>query len=113
MNVKITQTESITNRTMLAVDKLQKLVCRWLTGNEQELVDRANKQSNKNCDAAILYILYKDYAFTAEQLLEVYNKFKENYGYIENNLQASIEDIPEVSKLKDIGVDLTALYEGD
>ena len=113
MNVNITPTESITNRTMLAVDKLQRLVCRWLTGNEQELVNRANMQSAKNGDAATLYILHTDYGFTAEQLLEFYNKFKEKFGYIENNLQASVEDIPEVQKLCDIGVDLNSFYEED
>lgn len=113
MNVKLpTATESITNRTMLAVDKLQKLSCRWLTSNEQELVNRANNQSSKNADAAILYFLHTEYGFTAEQLTEFFNKFNEKYGGMETNFQAAVEDIPEVKSLLDIGFDINKYYEG-
>lgn len=110
MNVTVTRTESITNRTALAVDKLQKLSDRWLTGDERQLVEKATAQSSKNADAGTLYLLYTDYGFTAEQLTEFVTKFREKYAYIENDLTASVEDIDEVEKLKDIGVDLDTLY---
>lgn len=113
MNVKITKTESVTNRTMLAVEKLQRIIARWLTSDEQELVNRVNDTANKNADAGTLYILHTEYGFTKEQLIEFLNKFREKYGYLENNLSFGVEEIPEVKKLQDIGVDLTAFYEGE
>jgi hypothetical protein len=113
MKVSIPKNESITNRMMLAVDKLNRISCRWLTSDEQQLCDRATAQSSKNADAATLWILHTDYGFTPEQLIDFVKKFRENYMYLENNLQASIEDLPEVQSLKDIGVDLDAIYKGE
>lgn len=110
MNVKITKTESLTNRTAIAVDKLNKLSDRWLTGDEKQLVDKATAQSSKNADAGTLYLLYTDYGFTAEQLTEFVKKFREKYSYIENDLEASVKDIPEVEALREIGIDLDGLY---
>lgn len=113
MNVHVTKTESVTNRTMLAYDKLNKIADRWLTRDEKQLVDRATAQSSKNADAGILYLLYTDYNFTPEQLIELIGKFREQYSYIENDLEASIKDIPVVEELKNIGVDLDEIYEGN
>lgn len=113
MKVSIPKNESITNRMMLAVDKLYRIVCRWLSSDEQQLVERAMEQSGKNADAGTLWILHTEYGFTAEQLIDFVKKFRAKYGYIENDLKASVEDIPEVRNLKDIGVDLTALYGGE
>lgn len=110
MNVKITKTESLTNRTAIAVDKLNKLSDRWLTGDEKQLVDKATAQSSKNADAGTLYLLYTDYGFTAEQLTEFVKKFREKYSYIENDLETSVKDIPEVEALREIGIDLDGLY---
>ena len=111
MNV-ITKTKSVVNRTQLAIDKLQKLACRWLTSDELNLVMKSNRQSGINQDAAIFHILHTEFGFTAEQLISVFNKYQEKYAMIERNFDVSIADIPEVELLKDIGVDLTALYEG-
>lgn len=111
MKVSIPKSESITNRTMLAVDKLQRLVSRWLTGDEQELVYRSIEQSSKNADAGTLWLLHTEYGFTTEQLIDFAKKFREKYGYAEHTMQASVEDLPEVQKLKDLGVDLDAIYE--
>lgn len=113
MKVSIPKSESITNRMVLAVDKLYRIVCRWLTSDEQQLIERVMGQSGKNADAGTLWILHTEYGFTAEQLIEFINKFRAKYGYIENDLKASVEDVPEVQSLKDIGVDLDAIYEGD
>jgi hypothetical protein len=113
MKVSIPKTESITNRMMLAVDKMNRISARWLTSDEQQLCNRAIEQSSKNADAGTLWILYTDYGFTAEQLIEFVKKYREKYMYLESNFQASIEDIPEVQSLKDIGVDLEAIYKGD
>lgn len=113
MKVTIPKSESITNRMMLAVDKLYRNACRFLTSDEQQLVDRAMAQSGKNADAGTLWLLHTEYGFTAEQLTEFVKKFRSKYGYIENDLKASVEDVPEVQSLKDIGVDLDAIYEGD
>lgn len=112
MNVKISKTESITNRTMLAVDKLNRLSERWLTRDEKQLVDKAVLQSGKNADAAILYMLYTDYGFTAEQLTQLITDFRKKYAYIEGDFTATVEEIPELEALKAIGVDLDKLYEG-
>lgn len=111
MNVKINKNESVTNRTMLAVDMLNRISERWLTRDEKQLVDRAMVQSSKNADAGTLYLLYTDYGFTAEQLTEFVKKFRKKYAYIENDLAASVEAIPEVEELKAIGVDLETLYK--
>lgn len=110
MNVRVTKTESITNRTMLAVDKLQKLSDRWLTGDERQLVDRAMAQSGKNADAGFLCLLYDDYGFTVEQLTEFITKFREKYAYIENDLSASVEELSEVERLRELGIDLDEIY---
>jgi len=110
MNVNVTQSESINNRTLLALEKVQRISSRWLTANEQMLIDRCNMQSCKNTDASVLYLLHTEYGFTAEQLLEFYNKHKEKYAHL-GAYEYSISDIEEVKKLKDIGVDLTAIYE--
>lgn len=113
MNVKTPKTDSINHRTLLAVEKLNRLSCRWLTSDEQMLCNRATAQSSKNADAGTLWILHTDYGFTPEQLIEFVKKFRENYMYLESNLKGSIEDIPEVQNLKNIGVDLDALFEED
>lgn len=110
--MNVTVKESVNNRTLLALDKVQRISSRWLTANERELIDRCNTQSTKNTDASILYLLYRDYGFTAEQLLEFYNKHKTEYAHL-SAYDYAISDISEVQKLKDIGVDLTAIYEGD
>ena len=113
MNVKVPKTESVTNRTMQAVEKLNRISCRWLTSDEQMLCDRATAQSNKNADAGTLWILHTDYGFTKEQLIEFIRKFREDYSFLEHSLQEAIEDLPEVQELKNIGVDLDAIYEED
>lgn len=111
MNV-ITKKESVVNRTQLAMDKLQRLACRWLTSDELELVQKGNKQTGLNQDSAILYILHKHFGFTAEQLKEFYNKYTTDYAYMEYNFEYAINDIPEVQLLKDINVDLHEMYKG-
>lgn len=111
MNV-VTKTDSTISRTQLAMDKLQKLACRWLTSNELDLVMRSNRQSGKNQDAAIFYILHEEFDFTAEQIIELFHKYQEKYAMMERNFDVSIADIAEVELLKDIGVDLDAMYEG-
>ena len=112
MKVKTTTaSESINNRTLLALEKAMRLSSRWLTENERELIDRCNLQTSKNTDASILYLLFRDYGFTAEQCLEFYNKHKTEYAHL-SAYDYALEDIPEVRTLKDNGIDLTALYEG-
>ena len=113
MKVSIPKSESITNRTMVAVDKLYRLVSRWCTSDEQQLINRVMEQSSKNLDAGFLWILHTEYGFTDEQLIEFIEKFRAKYGYMENDLKASVEDVPEIQRLKDIGVDLDAIYKGD
>lgn len=113
MNVKVPKNESVTNRLMLAVEKMQRICARWLTADEQQLCDRASAQSNKNADAGTLWLLHTDYGFTKEQLIEFIRKFRENYSFLEHSLQEAIEDLPEVQNLKDIGVDLEAIYKED
>lgn len=104
-------TKSTTNRTQLAMDKLQKLACRWLTNDELMLVLESNKQSGKNQDAAIFHILHSEFGFTAEQLKQVFKKYQEKYCMIDRNFDAAIANIEEVELLKDIGVDIDAMYE--
>lgn len=113
MNVKTTKTESITNRTMLAVEKMNRLSARWLTENEQYLTNRAVTQSAKNEDAAILYLLHTDYGFTGEQLREFYNKFRDKYGFMETDFNSAVVDIPEVQSVRDLGFDLNDFYGED
>lgn len=109
--MNVTVSESVNNRTLLALDKLQKLVSRWLTANEQSLIDRCNVQSCKNTDASVLYLLYSEYGFSAEQLTAFLARHKELYAHL-SGYDYSIADIEEVNKLKDIGIDLDAIYEG-
>lgn len=114
MNVRTTKTESVANRSLLAYEKLTRLMSRWMTGDEYNLLQKSEDQQNKNIDAATLYLLHTEYGFTGEQCVEFYNKFKEKYGHLgnPNDLSIMIEDIPEVDKLKNIGCDLTALNGG-
>ena len=109
MNVSVTK--STTNRTQLAMDKLQRLACRWLTSNELDLVMRSNRQSSKNQDATMFYMLHKEFGLTAEQIKAFFDKYYKSYAMIDRNFDVSISDLPEVELLKDIGVDLDALYE--
>ena len=111
MKVRTTASESQNNRTLLALEKVMRLSSRWLTEDERQLLDRCNLQSGKNTDASILYMLLKDYGFTAEQCLEFYQRHKERYAHL-SAYDYSIKDIEEVGVLKDHGIDLTALYEG-
>ena len=112
MKVKTTTaSESINNRTLLALEKAMRLSSRWLTENERELIDRCNLQTSKNTDASILYLLFRDYGFTAEQCLEFYTKHKEEYAHL-SAYDYALADIHEVRILKENGIDLTALYEG-
>lgn len=112
MNVKITKTESVTNRTLLAYEKLQRIVSRWMTSDEYNLINKSFDQQSKNNDATILYTLHTEFGFTGEQCVALFNKVNEKYGHYESDSSVMIEDIPEVDKLKNIGCDLTALYEG-
>jgi hypothetical protein len=112
MNVRGVRTNaSINNRTLLALEKVTRISSRWLTEDERQLLDRCNVQSCKNTDASVLYLLLKEYGFTAEQCLEFYQKHKEKYAHL-SAFDYSIKDIEEVKVLKDHGIDLTALYEG-
>lgn len=110
MNAKITKTESITHRTMLAVEKMNRISARWLTENEQYLTNRAVTQSAKNQDAAILYLLHTEHGFTGEQLREFFNKFREKYGFMETDFNSAVEDIPEVQHVRNLGFDLNDFY---
>ena len=101
---------SSNDRTLVAMEKLQRITARWLTANEQELILRANEKSNKNADAAILWTLYRDFGFTAEQLLQFYNTIKTEYASL-GTYDMATADLPIVSSLCALGVDLTALYE--
>ena len=112
MNVKIPNSAtSITNRTQLALDKLQRIASRWLTNDELNLVTRSNRQSSINCDAALFHVLYKEFGVTPQQIIEIFNKYQSIYAMIDYSFTASVEDIPEVELLKDVGVDLYAMYE--
>ena len=111
MKVSIPKNESKTNRLMLAVDKMQRLCSRWLTNDEQQLCIKAIELNGTNADAATLWLLHTDFGFTKDQLLEFIRKYCENYKHLDNSIQTSIEYIPEIQKLKDIGVDLVTFYE--
>ena len=113
MNAKTTTaSDSVNNRTLLALEKVQRISARWLTANEQQLIDRCNTQSTKNTDASVLWLLYRDYGFTAEQCLEFLNRHKEEYAHL-SAYDYALTDIGEVRKLLEVGVDLTAIYEED
>lgn len=111
MNAKITKEDSITNRMLVAVDKLQRISARWLTSNEQQLIERSREICCKNQDAAILYTLHKYFGFTPEQLKEFFNHYTEDYAYIEGNMEASVTEHEVVTELKNIGLDINVLYE--
>lgn len=111
MNAKITKEDSVTNRMMVAVDKLNRIAARWLTSNEQQLIDRSREICCKNQDAAILYTLHKYFEFTPEQLKEFFTHYTEDYSYIEGNMEASVSELAVVTELKNIGVDINVLYE--
>lgn len=111
MNAKITKEDSVKNRMRTAVDKVNRLIARWLTSNEQQLIERSHEICCKNQDAAILYILYKHFGFSPEQLKEYFDHYNEEYAYIEGDLDTSVTELPIVKELKDIGVDLDKWYE--
>lgn len=113
MNVRTMKANSVTKRTALAVDKLQKAADRWLTADERQLIERAMEQSGKNTDAGFLALLYSDYGFSPQMLIEFIGKFRAKYAYMENDLNAAVEDIAAVGELKELGVDLEAIYGGD
>lgn len=108
--MNVTVKESVNNRTLLALEKIERISARWLTSNERELIDRCNTQTSKNTDASILYLLYRDYGFSAEMLLEFYNKHKTEYAHL-SAYDYAVSDISEVRKLEDIGVNLTEIYK--
>lgn len=107
--MNVTVKSSVNNRTLLALEKLQRITDRWLTADEQRLINRCNKQANRNADASFFYMLYRDYGFTAEKLLELYNNHKAEYGEIDS-AECALTDLPCVQKLKDIKFDITELY---
>ena len=111
MNAKITKEDSIANRMAVAVDKLNRIGARWLTSNEQQLIERSREICCKNQDAAILYTLHKYFGFTPEQLKEFFNHYAEDYAYIEGNMEASVTEHEVVGELKNIGLDINELYE--
>lgn len=111
MNVNITKEDSIANRMAVAVDKLNRIGARWLTSNEQQLIERSREICCKNQDAAILYTLHKHFGFTPEQLKEFFNHYTEDYAYIEGNMEASVTELDIIKDLKGIGLDIDALYE--
>ena len=114
MNVIIPQPASEYETQLNVSKKAANLVMKLMSAAEQEMLATIDETFNMNCDAVILYTLFKSYGFTAEQLKAFYNEvnstLKAESKADENRVNYGI--IPQRAALKDeAGVDLKAWDE--
>lgn len=114
MNVIIPKTVSEYETQFNVSKKAANLVKKLMSTTEQEILATIDETFNMNCDAVILYTLFKSYDFTAEQLKAFYNEvhaiLKAETEADEHRVNYGI--IPQRTALKDeASVDLNALSE--
>lgn len=115
MNVIIPKTVSEYETQFNVSKKAANLVKKLMSATEQEMLATIDETFNMNCDAVILYTLFKSYGFTVEQFKAFYNEvnltLKAESKVDEQRVNYGI--IPQRAALKDeAGIDLKTWNEG-
>lgn len=111
MNVIIPKTVSEYEKQHSVATKAENICKKLMTTAEQDIMMKNYDAVNTNCDAVCLYVLYKKYGFTAEQLREYYDEVTDTFKAERDAdlYRASYGKIPQLTALKEeIGVDLEA-----
>lgn len=111
MNVIVPKTISEYQKQYNAATKAENICKKLMTPEEQEILFKNSDAANMNCDAVCLYVLYKSFGFTAEQLRTYFDEVTATLKAEKDAdlYRASYGKIPQLTALKDeIGVDLEA-----
>ena len=114
MNVIVPKNTSEYERQYQVSVKAANIVNKLMSEEEKKMMESSSNNLDMNCDAVILYTLFKSYGFTAEQLKAFYNA-------VNSTLKTELKDdehrvnfgiIPQRAALKDdLGIDIEAWSE--
>ena len=114
MNVIVPKTVNAYQTQYNAAKKAENICKKLMTTAEQDILMKNYDAANMNCDAVCLYVLHKEFGFTAEQLKTYFDKVTATFmtEKDEDLYRASYGVIPQRTALKDeLGIDLDAWYE--
>ena len=114
MNVIIPKNVSEFEKQISVATKAENICKKLMSTEEREILFSNYDAMNKNCDAVYLYILYKKYGFTAEQLRAYFEEVTATLKAEKeaDEYRATYGKIPQLTALNDeIGVDLESWYE--
>ena len=114
MNVIVPKTENKYETQYNVAKKAENICQKLMSKTEFETLMSNFDANNRNCDAVCLYVLYKTFGFTAEQLRSYFNEVTAILTAEKeaDEFQATYGKIPQLTALKDeIGVDLEAWYK--
>lgn len=114
MNVIIPTNVSEYETQYKVAKKAENICNKLMSKTELETLMSNYDVVNMNCDAVFLYVLYKTFGFTAEQLRTYFDEVTATLRAEKkaDEYRASYGVIPQRTALKDeIGVDLEAWYE--
>ena len=114
MNVIVPKTVSNYEKQYNVAKKAENICNKLMTTAEKEILLNNYDALNTNCDAVCLYVLYKTFGFTAEQLRTYFDEITATLKAEKeaDEYRASYGVIPQRTALKDeLGIDLDAWYE--
>lgn len=105
MNVKINLKLSDEEKTYR---KAERIMLKLLTKDERQTIADVEKQHFKNLTAAIYWVLYSKFGFTAEQIKTFADEFNENFEDIDTHPAYFANDIPQKAELEAaLGITIT------
>ena len=105
MNVKINLELSNEEKTYR---KAERIMLKLLTEEERQTIANVENQHFKNLIAAIYWVLYSKFGFTAEQIKEFAVTFNENFEDIDTHPAYFANDIPQKAELESaLGISIT------
>lgn len=114
MNVITTKTTSPYQTQYNVAKKAENICNKLLSKTELDTLLSNYDAVNMNCDAVCLYVLYKKFGFTAEQLRAYFDEVTATLQAEKDadEYRATYGKIPQLTALKDeAGVDLEAWYK--
>jgi len=115
MNVKVSTELSSEEKVYR---KAERIMLKLLTEEERQAMVKVENQHFNNLTAAVYWVLYSRFGFTAEQIKEFAVTFNENFEDIDTHPAYLANDIPQKAELESVlgisitdGIEITLLGE--